>query len=142
MKSELRGVFGVLLLGAGLSMCSALRSEDAKSEADTIAAEDAAAAKLDPEIRSPLNGMVFEGLFSLQSADQTGDAEILGTFKTADNIYLVKAATPEMKKQLPLYNNKKASVFGKIRNDGKYIIVIKINPVIDPPPNLRKPKGF
>ncbi|HLX63056.1 MAG TPA: hypothetical protein VKX17_17435 [Planctomycetota bacterium] len=133
--------FGLLLPGMLLVLAGALcAAENNSSESSDAAAEEAEAATFDKEIRSPLTGMAFEGTVIInKTEDQPG---ILGAFKTADSSYLIKVENEAIGKELQALNSKQISVFGKIRNKGKYIVIVQILPMLEPPPSRRKTKGF
>lgn len=129
-----------LLLWSGISY-----AEDATqpvlSEAEESAAEDAIVADLPGEVESPLRGMNFKGVFNAQTTD--GQPDLLGFFKNNDkSIQLVKADNDDVKKLLHQFDGKEITVYGKLRNKGKYLIVTNVLGEKDPPVNRRKKKGF
>ena len=131
----------VLLFLLSAILCpSSLHAED--DEAAEAAKEDAEAAKLDGEIRSPLNGMVFSGKFVAQAGE--GDKPVVvGTFKSATGVvYLVKPENDEVRQQLAKCNNKDCNIYGKLRNQAKYLIAFKAGIPEDPPAPRGKKKGF
>ncbi len=131
----------IVCAGALLCAPSFVRAEDATpSEADEAANEEKEAAALPGEIQSPLKGIVFKGTYTAQSADDVGT--IIGTFKTSDHLYLVKTESDEVKKSLAAFNGKAIDVFGKLRNKGKYLVILSVTSEQDTPLSRKKRKGF
>lgn len=116
-------VFAMAALTFDAQAGAAKKETQAELEAREAAEEDAAEAKLDPEKVKHL----FDGRFVL---NQTEDAKepnaIVGTFISKNGSYLIKVESAAVREELKQYHNKEVSVVGKVRNQGKYLIVNSI----------------
>lgn len=113
----------------------------ALSETEEAAAEDAAAAKLDGEVKSPLTGIGVKGQYIAQPAGEDAPA-IQGYLKNKDHVYIIKTDAADVRKALEKLSGKEVNLFGKERNKGKYLIVLNIIADEDKPQERRKRRGF
>ena len=136
--------FKLLILALALVGLSAIKlavAEEQKvdPEAKQAADEDAAEKNLPEDAQM---GKQYNGLFSTVLPDSTTpNPQVVGTF-LADNgqTFLIKLVDPAIMKRLSLYDNKKVVLSGKVRNQGKYLVVIG---VIETPPGpvMRRKRG-
>jgi hypothetical protein len=142
MQRELKNVLATLMLAgicATLQHCAVAEESKDDAEAKQAAKEEDDEKKL-PEDRQ--FGKPYSGTFSLYAADPNQpNPQVVGTF-TVDNgpTLLVKLNEPTVLKRLTVYDNKKCVLLGKLRNNGKYIVV---SSVIEqaPTPAMRRKRG-
>ncbi len=118
-----------LLLPAAFLATGVFAAEKSKKEtpqeveAREAADEDQAEQALDSETMKKL----FEGKVSLFTADETGDrTDVVGQFRTATGTFLLKVQSPDLLASLKAFDGKNATLNGKIRNKGKFFIVVSI----------------
>jgi len=113
-----------LLAGSGVFAAEKSRKETPQEvEAREAAEEEEAEQSLDSEALKKL----FEGKVSLYSADQSGERpDVVGMFRTESATYLLKVQSPDLLAMLKQYDGKQATLNGKIRNKGKFLIVVSI----------------
>jgi len=93
------------------------------AEAKEAAEEDAAEEKLDSETLKKL----FEGRMALTpDGPDKENPEVVGVFVSEGKTYQLKLTDPELLKELKPLQNKPITLNGKIRNKGKYFIVVGI----------------
>jgi hypothetical protein len=126
LRSTLRTV--LVAFSMGILFNSALAGEKkkdpvAEAEATEAAAEEEAESKMDPEKLRRL----FEGKLVLFPVEEGGEAKvIIGQLAGKNFNYLLKVETEAVRNQLKEFNNKEVSVIGKVRNQGKYLIVSSV----------------
>lgn len=91
------------------------------AEAKEAAEEDAAEEKLDSETLKRL----YEGKMAL-TGENTENPDIVGVFVSEGKTYQVKLADPALLAELKPIQNKPITLNGKIRNKGKYFIVVGV----------------
>jgi hypothetical protein len=112
-----------LLSGSTFAAEKARKEKPEEVEAREAADEDEAEQALDSETLKKL----FEGKVSLYSAQDTAERpDVVGMFRTASTTYMLKLQSPELLAQLKQYDGKQATLNGKIRNKGKFFIVVSI----------------
>jgi hypothetical protein len=134
----------LLALALGNTKHSAFAEESQEEREAKQAADEAAAEKNLPEDQQ--YGKSYNGTLNLVVIDPTQPKPaVIGTF-TID-----KGATLQLKlaelndslmKRISLYDNKKCTLFGKLRNNGKYLIVSSIIEMANAPVMKRKRGGM
>jgi len=116
------------MLAVGCALMFSFGNPAAEADKDALAAEakeaaeeDAAEEKLDSETLKRL----FEGKLVL-SGENTENPEIVGVFVSAGKTYQLKLADPVLLAELKPLQNKPITLNGKIRNKGKYFIVVGV----------------
>lgn len=139
-----------LLLGLALGLAyprSTCAAQDQGKQKDPTPQEEAIQAAKEDEEEASVTDLLaklkkyqsdFSGTFLLPSdPSQKSDRGVVGTFITdksdrnPEQTYLVKVVSDDVLKVLSRYDTKKVTVQGKLRNNGKYLIV---SLVIEPPP--------
>jgi hypothetical protein len=133
----MRSLF-LLGLAAGLAGMTPVFAGEAKKKADDAATEAAKAAQEDAEEladrKAGLKGkrqLIFHGTFLLTSDPAQTNPAVVGTFVTDETdkvpgqTYLVKVdnGNKDILDKLRESNAKKIGIFGKLRNENKYLIV-------------------
>jgi hypothetical protein len=125
-------------LAVAMSFAAAAESQ-AEQEAKQAAAEEAAE-KLLPEDQQ--FGKPYSGTFNLSAKDDQ-NPQVIGRFAVDKGAtYLVKLNDPGLLKRLSLYDNKKCTLTGKLRNEGKYLLVTTVIESAPTPPARRKRGGL
>jgi hypothetical protein len=107
-------------------LASAARGAEGEDEAQIIAAEDAAEAALPMD---KLPRMERVGLVALSTDELPADPTPLqnvGTFTSANVVYVLRVANPKLLDKLRRYDRKQATLLGKIRMRGKYFVVVDV----------------
>jgi len=125
-----KGKWFVLLLMVGFVSSPLLLSAE-KTKAEL--AEEAEAAeeerKLDEAGKLPEDGYEFMEagkLFLSNAVMDPARPSVLGVFRSGKRAYQVKVAEESLRKELTKFNGKFVTLGGKIRNDGKYLIVQEV----------------
>ena len=135
MNITFRMIVLALVLAAGVVSGIHVSAADVaaqKKEEDRISAnEDEADAK------TPLNQLkndVYEGVLSLSDDDKPNPFGVVGTFDATDGKkYELKLIDANMLNQLKPLNEKKIKLEGKLRVNGKYLVVMRIAQTLIPP---------
>jgi hypothetical protein len=106
---------------------------DLKAEAKRAADEDEAEQKLPPDVRRAVQ-RIFNGTFVLLAETDDDNPDVLGQFATDNTdrvpgqVYLVKVKdkNPGVVEALKKVNGQKATLHGRLRNDGKYLVVYNV----------------
>ncbi len=136
-------LIGVSLLCVLAVASSGIRAEElSPDEEDKIAAKEDALG--DDAMLLKLQN-VFTGTVQLNAADKPNERGVIGSFAGADGKnYQLKAASDEVLTQLKKYDQKKATVAGKLRVNGKYLVVLAVveSTPSTTPRDKRKRSGF
>ncbi len=65
-------------------------------------------------------------LFTKEQKEAFGDASVFGTLTTDKTTYFVKLNSEKLLEALTPYDGKKCTLTGKLRNEGKYLLVQKV----------------
>jgi hypothetical protein len=107
--------------------CPRIHAEESTPSAED---EDKIAAKEDAESEEKMVlGLktVFTGMLMLNDSDKPAGRGVIGTFACDDGkSYLLKAASDELLAQLKTVDQKKTTITGKLRVNGKYLIALAI----------------
>jgi hypothetical protein len=122
-----------ILLSAFSAICvPALSAEEAETaeKTKTELVEEAEAAEEERILRK--QGRILDMEYELvvpgrlvltaQAMDEDRPS-VLGYFKTSKQAYLVKLGDESLREKLALFNQKTVTLAGKVRNNGKYLIV-------------------
>ena len=128
----------------GLSFHGIIRAEEKqtaqeKAEAKEAADEDERESKMDGEARDPLKYLVVKGTMAL---DESAKGPVIGTISGKDGTYQIKLTNESIRAQMFKYNNKIVTLGGKLRNNGKYILVKEIILGQQPAVSLSDPRGL
>lgn len=116
--------FALLLTLAPSSFAAQPKSEGT-AEARQAESEEEAAHQANPEnIFSDINGKVT--LFTKEQTEEYKDSGVVGTFATEKTVYLIKVESEKASDALKAFDGKVCTVSGKIRNEGKYLIIRKV----------------
>lgn len=123
----------LMLMLTVFAFVPAVQSADKKSpqemqiekEAKDAAAEDAAENSAPESVR--MNAIkTLEGRLVLLAPGESDNPAVVGTFTTPTASYLVKVADDNVLKAIQPYDKKSVPLQGRIRNEGKYFVVIGI----------------
>jgi len=115
-----------ILFVAAASVGAVERTETERAE-EAVAAEEER--KLEEKGLIPDGGYEFEQEGKLTLATWTMDEQrpsILGIFTSRGRTYQVKVAREPLRKALARFNGKQVTLGGKVRNEGKYLIVQEV----------------
>ena len=124
-----------------VNLHGSLRAEEsaAEKEAKQAADEDSAEKQLSEEAQ---NGKQYSGRFMLDLSD-TSIRDVVGSFSVEHGPkYLVKASDPALVRRLVARDAQKCVLFGKLRNNGKYLLVTSIVEAAPPPTDRHKRGGM
>ena len=141
MNSQSRIIILAIAMAVGLHASHAVCADDTllEREAKQAAAEDLAEKQL-PEGQQ--FGKAYSGTFTLTNDDLKKSA-VVGRYDVDNGAsFLVKVTDSALLKRLALYDNKKCVVNGKVRNEGKYLIVTTLVEIGGAPPVRRKRGGM
>lgn len=113
----------LVLLLPGLPLVSAEKTVAEQAEDEEAAAEER---QLEKQGKLPEDGHEFTASGKLVLATQVMDQErpgVLGLFTACGRSYQVKLAEETLREKLNTFNGKTVTLAGKIRNQGKYLIV-------------------
>jgi hypothetical protein len=109
-------------------------------EAKRAAEEEAAEKSLNGE--DSRKTPILYGKVSMTPPDPD-KKDVVGTFTVGAQQYLLKLEKEDLRAAVAKYDGKEVSLQGKIRNDGKYFIVMSIfGGAGAPPVQLRNPEGL
>jgi chromosome segregation ATPase len=110
-----------------------------EAEIKEAAAEDEAEKKKNSEAAAAF----FEGRLTLYTPDmERASPDAVGEFESNGKKYIVKLGSPDVMKELMSLEGKQGTVNGKIRNKGKYLIVMSVPPPGAAPTYTRKRGGI
>jgi hypothetical protein len=130
---------GAVMTALGVAPLALAEDLSAEDEAAIMAKEDETEAALPLEKKPPgsLSGRVQLKGDAVAEADA-----VVGMLAVKDRAYLLRLGKPEVLAQLQRFNGKTATVFGKIRMQGKYFFAESVQaPVGAPPPMDRSRKS-
>ena len=136
----------VALAGMSLAITNSTASEKTQKKDPQLAAEEKEAQAeedaeqtLDPDSIKRL----FQGKFTVYKSEEAEMApDVIGAFTADNHIYLVKASAPGVTQKLLLNDGKQTTLVGKVRNQGKYIIVQEVAESGAVPVDSRKRGGI
>jgi hypothetical protein len=115
-------------------VCGADKKKETEEEKEAKRAAEEEAEEL------ATSGLEFKGV-SLAGTVQLNEIKdgdtantVAGSFITAKGTFLLKFNTMELRKAMMARNNKEVLLVGKIRNDGKYFVVMSVPEGNAPPP--------
>lgn len=118
------------MLAVGIALAFSFGSPTVAAEADKdalaaeakeAAEEDAAEEKLDSETLKRL----YEGKLAL-TGENSENPDVIGVFVSEGKTFQLKLSDPALLAELKPLQNKPVTLNGKIRNKGKYFIVVAI----------------
>ena len=125
---------------------SVLQSGEPKKSPEEIAEEKQAdEEERQLEGKRPETGHEYtaRGRLQLVPMDEGKTPKVLGTFTADGKTYMLKIASEELRAQLQPFDNKDVALAGKIRNNGKYLIVEDIVAGSGTPAaTFRNPRGL
>jgi hypothetical protein len=141
MKRDILSIVLLLTCSIGWTVHAADAELSAEDEAKIEAQEDA---DPDAKMAAGLKG-IFTGTLLLDSPDQPAGRGVIGNLTLASGKnYLVRLGDETLMEKIKPYNGKSATVTGKIRVNGKYLIILSIVPPASdsPPREKRKRNGL
>jgi hypothetical protein len=110
-------------LFAAAAHCAAQETADLEAEAKQAEEEDAQ----ERQVAETL-GAEYAGTLTLFGVEQRAEynSGVVGVFARGKLFHLVKLKVPKIEDDLKPYDKKKCTLFGRIRNQGKYIIVERV----------------
>ncbi len=114
-----------LLLTLAASGFAAQPKSDGPAEARQAESEEEAARQANSDnIFSDISGKVT--LFTKEQNEDYEDSGVIGTFATEKTVYLIKVESEKTHDALKPFDGKVCTINGKIRNEGKYVVVRKV----------------
>lgn len=123
----------------------ACAAEDEKESPERIAEAKEAEQEDQAAIGKDFAGgfeFIGRGKFKLYADGESENKAVVGLFSCDGKLYQVKAESEQLKKDLAPHNGKEVGLSGKLRNQGKYLIVQSISAGAPPPDSFRNPRGL
>jgi len=131
------------LIAAVLALSLPLLGAESPKEMDEREAKEAAV-----EDASSDRALMEQELVGTIKLNPVKDGEplpkVLGTFTTATKSFQIKLLSDQLYGDLKKQDNKTTTVFGKLRNAGKYLVITRVGPsqAAEPPREKRSRRGM
>lgn len=119
------------------------RIEAARKAKEAEIKEAAAEEEIERKRNAETAVTLFEGRLTLYTPDkERSSPDIVGEFESNGKKYIVKLGAPDLMKDLVALDGKQGTINGKLRNKGKYLVVVSVPPPGAAPTYSRKRGGI